>query len=252
MPCLPCFVGPSRLGQRSVGRVLEQAIEAGAREAAEYRQYRFTPPQGATDLLLIRHGESAPAREDRPAELRDGHSDPDLDPVGVEQATRLAERLQHEAIDAIYVTTLRRTAQTAAPLAERLGLTPQVEPELREVYLGEWEGAAFRKHTRELHPIAVQMAADQRWDVIPGAEPTEDFHARIRRGITRIAQAHPDQRVAVVVHGGVIGSIMSIATGAQNFAFVAADNASISQLVVLGDIWTVRRFNDTAHLESIR
>ena len=38
------------------------------------------------------------------------------------------------------MTTLRRTHETAAPLAARLGLTPIVEPDLREVHLGEWEG----------------------------------------------------------------------------------------------------------------
>jgi probable phosphoglycerate mutase len=227
-----------------VGIVSEQASE----KPVEYRQYRFVPPPGAASLLVIRHGESMPAREDRPDELMDGHSDPALDPVGVEQAELLAKRLAGEDLAAIYVTTLRRTAQTIAPLAERLGITPIVEPDLREVFLGEWEGALFRKHTSEMHPLAVKMAAEQRWDVIPGAESTEDFLTRVRRGITRIAEAHPNQRVAVVVHGGVIGMIMATATGAQNFAFVGADNASISEIVVVGDRWIVRRFNDTAHL----
>lgn len=219
-------------------------------KTVEYRQYRFVLPPGAADLLVIRHGESAPAREDAPAEVMDGHADPDLDPVGQEQARRLAARLGREHLDAIYVSSLRRTAQTAAPLAERLGITPTVEPDLREVFLGEWEGATFRKHTSELHPLAIQMAVEQRWDVIPGAEKTDDFKARVKGGITRIAEAHPNQRVAVVVHGGVIGMIMAIATGAGNFGFVGADNASISEIAVLGDRWTVRRFNDTAHLES--
>jgi probable phosphoglycerate mutase len=214
-------------------------------EPAEYRQYRFTPAPGATDLLIIRHGESAPAREDAPAELRDGHADPDLDPVGLEQAGKLAD----DRIDAIYVTSLRRTAQTAAPLAVRLGMTPNVEPDLREVFLGEWEGALFRKHTSEGHPLALKMFTEQRWDVVPGAEPIVDFEARVRRGITSIAAAHTNGRVAVVVHGGVIGMIMAIATGAANFAFVGADNASVSQIVVLGDRWIVRRFNDTSHLD---
>jgi probable phosphoglycerate mutase len=219
-------------------------------EPVEYRQYRFVSPPGAADLLIVRHGESAPAREDAPAQLADGHADPDLDPVGQDQARRLAERLGGERIDAIYVTTLRRTVQTAAPLAERLGITPRVEPDLREIYLGAWEGAAFRKHTSEGHPIAVQMFTEQRWDVIPGAEATDEFAARVRTGIARIATAHPNQRVVLVVHGGVIGLIMAIATGAQNFAFVGADNASISEVVVLEDRWIVRRFNDTSHLET--
>jgi probable phosphoglycerate mutase len=43
--------------------------------------------------------------------------------------------------------------------------------------------------------------------------------------------------------------MMALATGAESFAFVGADNASISELVVLGDRWIVRRFNDTAHLD---
>jgi 2,3-bisphosphoglycerate-dependent phosphoglycerate mutase len=218
-------------------------------EPGEYRQYRFTPPPGAADLLIVRHGESAPAREDRPADSLDGHSDPPLDPVGEDQAARLADRLASGVVDAIYVTTLRRTVQTAAPLAERLGLTPTVEPDLREIYLGEWEGAAFRKHTQAGHPMAVQMFTEQRWDVVPGAESMNAFATRVRRGITRIAGVHPNQRVVVVVHGGVIGMIMAMATGAANFAFVGADNASISELVVLGDRWIVRRFNDVAHLD---
>jgi probable phosphoglycerate mutase len=216
----------------------------------EYRQYRFTPPSGATDLLLVRHGESAPASEARPAVLLNGHADPPLDPVGQEQAQRLADRVALEPLDAIYVTSLRRTAETAAPLAERLGITPVVEPDLREVYLGEWEGAAFRRHTSEGHPIAKQMIEQQRWDVIPGAEPIEQFRTRVERGISRIAVAHPNQRVMAVVHGGVIGMILAIASGSRNLAFTGVDNASISQIVVLGDQWIVRRFNDTTHLET--
>ena len=64
---------------------------------------------------------------------------------GERQAELLADRLEREQIDAIYVTTLRRTHETAAPLARRLGITPVEEPDLREVFLGEWEGGLFRR-----------------------------------------------------------------------------------------------------------
>ncbi len=200
--------------------------------------------------MLVRHGESAPARDDAPFPLVDGHGDPPLDPVGHEQAERLAERLEHEDITAIYVTTLRRTAETAAPLAARLGIEPRVEPELREVYLGEWEGGAFRKHVVEQHPIARQMFTEQRWDVIPGAESTEAFGERVRGAVRRIAATHPDETVLVVSHGGVIGQVLAMATGSRPFAFTGADNASISQLVVVDDAWIVRRYNDAAHLQA--
>lgn len=225
--------------------------DAVGQDEREYRQHRFTLPDGATDLLIVRHGESAPARPSQPAPTVDGHGDPELAPEGRDQAERLADRLQHEHIDAIYVTTLRRTAQTAAPLASRLGLTPTVEPDLREIYLGEWEGFAFRKYVSERHPMAIQMFLEQRWDVIPGAESNEAFSSRVRQGLQRIIDAHPGQRVVVVVHGGVIGQIMSLASGAPTFGFIGADNASISQVVAMPQPWMVRRFNDTAHLDPV-
>jgi probable phosphoglycerate mutase len=63
-----------------------------------------------------------------PFPLVGGHGDPPLSPQGVEQARRVCARLVTAGIDAIYGTTLRRTAQTAAPLAGQLGLVPRVEP----------------------------------------------------------------------------------------------------------------------------
>ena len=135
----------------------------------EYRQHRFSPPPGSTEIFLVRHGESAPARGDAPFELVDGQADPDLAPEGRDHAQRVGERLAGERIDAIYVTTLRRTVQTAAPLAEKLGLTPVVEPDLREIHLGDWENGLFRKYTTDGHPIGDRRWTEQRWDVIPGA-----------------------------------------------------------------------------------
>jgi probable phosphoglycerate mutase len=92
------------------------------------------------------------------------------------------------------------------------------------------------------------MMETERWEAIPGAEPAADFRARVQRAVTTIAERHRDQRVAVFTHGAWIGELLSIATGSRPFAFSGADNASISQVVVLGDRWILRRFNDTSHL----
>jgi probable phosphoglycerate mutase len=217
----------------------------------EYRQSRFRRPPGSTELFLVRHGESAPAVPGQAFDLVDGHGDPALAPDGRDQAERVADRLADQQIDAIYVTTLRRTAETAAPLAARTGLEPQVEADLREVHLGEWEGGLFRQRMAEGHPVAERMMVEERWDVIPGAEPQDTFAGRVRGAIERIVAAHPDQRVAVFSHGGVIGQLMSQAVGGgRPFAFIGCDNGSISHLVSMGDRWVVRRFNDTAHLAA--
>jgi probable phosphoglycerate mutase len=102
----------------------------------------------------------------------------------------------------------------------------------------------------ERHPAFAEMNASQDWGAIPGAETSEQLRTRVRSGIERIHTAHPDQRVVVVSHGGAIGAILAEASGARSLAFTSADNASISHLIVHGDRWIVRRFNDTGHLEA--
>lgn len=201
-------------------------------------------------MLLVRHGESAPTVHGVPVPLTDGHGDPPLAPEGREQAERVADRLVDQRIDAIYVTTLCRTVQTAAPLAARIGLEPVVEPDLREVFLGEWESGLFRQRVAEMDPIAIRMFTEERWDLIPGGEPADEFSGRVERGLARIVAAHPDQRVAVFAHGGVIGEAVRQAVGGSRpFAFVGSDNGAISHLVAVDGHWTLRRFNDTSHLK---
>jgi 2,3-bisphosphoglycerate-dependent phosphoglycerate mutase len=215
---------------------------------ASFQQHRFTPPPGATEVVLVRHGQSAAYVDGQPFPLVAGQGDPPLSELGGEQARRVCARLGTEDISAIYVTTLCRTVQTAAPLAARAGLDPQVESGLREVHLGDWEGGVYRKMVADGHPAYQQASAQERWDAIPGAEPAAQFAARVRAAIIRLAAAHPGQRIAAFTHGGVIGQALALATGSRPFAFIGADNASISRIVITSERWIVRSFNDTAHL----
>jgi 2,3-bisphosphoglycerate-dependent phosphoglycerate mutase len=216
-----------------------------------FRQHRFSPPPGATTVLLVRHGESAPAHPYLPFASRDGHGDPELDPVGVQQSELLGQRLSSAPVSAIYVTSLRRTHQTAAPLAAHLGLTPVEEPDLREVFLGEWEGGIFRSRAIDNDPVFREIFRQERWDVIPGAEPHDEFDARVWGAFQRIVAAHTDQRVMVVAHGGVIGHLLHRVTDSRRFAFSVADNASISEVVAGPDRVMLRRYNDVSHLAPL-
>ena len=215
-----------------------------------FPQGRFRAPDGACELLLVRHGQSQDAVEGQEFARFQGHADPPLSALGREQAQRLASRLVTEHIDAVYVTSLRRTAETAAPLAAATGHVPVVEHDLREIYLGEWEGWVFEQKFVDRDPLALRLIEEQRWDLVPGCEPIDGFAARVRAGIERIAAAHPDERVLVVVHGGVIGEVLAQASGSRAWAFIGADNASISHVVVTDRRWVVRRFNDTTHLDD--
>ena len=218
----------------------------------EYRQKKFEAPEGATDILLVRHGESRAATLNDPFPLVEGHGDPELAPQGREQAVAVGARLKHLPISAVYATSLQRTVETAAPLCGHLGVEHRVEVDLREVHLGEWEGGLFRIKAQENDPIFLQMQKEQRWDAIPGAESADQLRERISRGLRNISASHADELVVAVVHGGVIGHIIAEATGSKAFAFNGCENGSISRIVIIDDQIIVRGFNDVTHLDAVQ
>lgn len=216
-----------------------------------YRQPRFTRPPGATELLLIRHGESRAADPANPFPLVDGQGDPELHEAGRAQAEAVALRLRELPLCALYATKLRRTQETAAPTAAALGLPVAVDPDLHEVHLGAWEGGLFRKKVAELDPVYLEMQRQQRWDVIPGGESPEALDARLDRALARLHAAHPDAMIAAFVHGGVIAHLLHRASGSQRFAFTGAENGSLSQLLLTPEGIKVRSFNDVSHLAHL-
>jgi len=217
-----------------------------------YPQRPFAPPPDATEIVLIRHGASAAAVPDEPFPLIGEHADPPLSPEGREQAIAVGARLAAEELAAVFVTPLRRTAETADPLCRAKGIAPVVVEDLREVHLGELEGGEFRIRVAERDPVVRRVFTEQRWDVIPGAEPMHALARRVRRGVATIVDAvGPGAVAAAVLHGGVIGEMCRQATGSRALAFVHVDNASISRLVVFpSGRWLLRTFNDTTHLEQ--
>jgi probable phosphoglycerate mutase len=215
-----------------------------------YHQRPYERPAGATELVLVRHGSSAAAVPGVPFPLVDGHSDPPLAPEGELQARALAERLAGEPIARVFISPLRRTAQTAAPLTELTGAEPVVLHDLREVFVGEFEGGEFRIRVADGDPLIARVWAEERWDVIPGAEPMEAFARRVRTAADEVVAATgPDCVAVVVTHGGVIAELCRQATASRPFAFINTENASITRIVVLPDgMWVLRGYNDVAHL----
>jgi probable phosphoglycerate mutase len=218
--------------------------------AEHYPQKDYSRPEGSIEVVLIRHGASEAAVDGRPFELLEGQADPALSPAGERQARAVAAHLASEPLTALYVTPLRRTHETAAPLAAATGLEPVVLPELREVHLGELDGGAFRIAVARRDPLVAEVFARQRWDIIPGAESAADFARRTRAGMERILEGvEPGASVAAVIHGGVIGELCRQASDSRPFAFVHADNGSLTRIAVLPDgRWWVRTFNEGGHL----
>jgi probable phosphoglycerate mutase len=154
-----------------------------------------------TELLLVRHGET-----DWNRDLRfQGHADRPLNETGREQARAIAEELAREKIDAIYTSDLERARETAELIAERAGVPFVLEPQLREIDVGEWQGLT-RSEIEERFPDGMRKWHEHGhgWEA---GETYDELAERVLAAIARIVHQHPDGRVVVVGHGGTIRAI---------------------------------------------
>ncbi len=210
----------------------------------------------AAELFLVRHGDALPPAD----ELIPGgmYDDLPLSRKGQEQALALAERLASLEFAAIYSSPLRRCRETAAPLAERLGLTPIVVPDLQEIRLGtvrplpaehdNLELLARTLQERQMDIIRLAGAAGS-WDAIEGSEPSKVFRARVVTALDAIAHAHLGRRVIAFVHGGVINAYVAEVLGLERDFFFPAANTSITVVRVAGSQRVLFALNDICHLQ---
>jgi 2,3-bisphosphoglycerate-dependent phosphoglycerate mutase len=207
-------------------------------------QRALSAPPGAQEVVLVRHGACEPPPPDG---LIGGRSDPSLNERGLAEAAAAAARLAEEPVAAVFATPLRRAAETAALVAEPHGLEPVALPELGEIYLGEWEGHGIHDRGSRGDPELARVLREQRWDLIPGAEPSEEFAARVRRGVETVADAVPAGGIAVAVtHSAVIAEFCSQVTGSEPFAFLHNSNGSLTRLFRMPDRrWILVSFNLT-------
>jgi glucosyl-3-phosphoglycerate phosphatase len=148
--------------------------------------------------VLWRHGRTRWNVEDR----FQGHSDIELDDLGVAQATSAAQVLATLRPSAIVSSDLRRASATAGQLAALVGLQVVLDPRLRETNGGAWEG----RTSREI--AAADADAYARWrsgaDVpAGGAETRSDVADRAQAALDDALRDLPDGAVLVAVtHGG--------------------------------------------------
>ena len=199
-------------------------------------------------LLLVRHGESTWNRLHR----IQGQLDPPLSELGRKQAQLLARRLAVQGPRVLYTSDLRRAAETAAPIVELTGIEPRTIPELREIFLGEWEGLQTEEVGQRFPDAWARWTDEPSWDLVPGGEGGAAFEARVGAALERIFDEHPHEEVVVVTHGGVVQIALHGVVGRPSrgfFPFRIA-NASISIIEKRGGRMVIDRVNDVGHLEA--
>jgi alpha-ribazole phosphatase len=156
---------------------------------------------GDTLIDLLRHGEPLGGRRYR------GQQDDVLSERGWDQMWQSVG--EQDAWQQIITSPLQRCHAFAVALGERIDAPVQIEPRFAEVGFGAWEGKT-RAELEQLDQGQVnRFYRDPVNSRPPGAEPLDDFVARVSDGFARLLAEYPGQSLLVVAHAGVIRAILS-------------------------------------------
>lgn len=149
-------------------------------------------------IYLIRHGETTGDIEDRYGGDYDDH----LTENGQRQATQLADRLSGSGIESLFTSPRFRARETAAVIAEKLGLSAKEIDDLREcnrygILTGMTKAEALKKYPDQVESLKDMRASAE------GGEAYTAFRQRIINALDAITRESAD-KVAVVTHGGPI------------------------------------------------
>jgi probable phosphoglycerate mutase len=163
-----------------------------------------------TRFIVVRHGFSIANK----AKCFAGHVDRPLNEIGKAQAAHVAAYLAaNERIDKIICSGLTRTRQTAAPIAEHLGLPVHEDASLRELFAGLWENMPYGEIDRLYHDDWMIWCYDIARSRCTGGESIREHYARIERAVHRIAEDHDGQTLLLVTHCTPVRVMCAMAAG---------------------------------------
>lgn len=203
-----------------------------------------------TELILIRHGETAWNAEKR----MQGHLDIALNAQGLRQAAALGRALRDQSIGAIISSDLQRAMQTAQAIALPRGIPIATDAGLRERCFGVFEGLLYadleRSHPAAYHAWRSRELGTRYPPGVNQAETLQEFSDRVLGTIDRLAGASAHPTLAVVTHGGVLECIYRAATGtslrqARDFDLL---NASINRVHWTPAGMRIIHWSDVTHL----
>ena len=198
----------------------------------------------AEKLFLVRHA----LTDLRTDGLLLGPTDAPLSDIGERQAAALRGAMRRRNPDRCLCSPLQRARQTA----ELAGLPAEVDPDLREVDFGQWEGMTFAEVAASDPQGAERWAAFNLDFAFPGGDRLDDFLSRVSALAGRLA-ADPVQRIAVVTHGGVIRAMICHLLGLDRKSYVLFDvqPASLTTIDLFGSTGVLSGLSDVCHLEGL-
>lgn len=189
-------------------------------------------------LYIVRHGETIANR----LGICQGQSEWSLSDIGLEQAKKIASRLESEHFDICYSSDLIRAYETAQQIKNKNSFSIIKDVRLRERCFGNMQGQKFSDNNKDLNI-----------DMVYGAESMYDMELRIRAFIDELlSEKRNFEKVLVVTHGVTIKVMLSIL---QNSVFscdkdmLSIQNVSLTICDISHGKTTIELFNDTLHLQ---
>ena len=197
-------------------------------------------------LLLLRHGES----EGNATGRIQGWSDHGLTELGRQQAEASGRRLADTGAVALYSSPLRRALDTATIVAAHTGHEVIELPDLREYRFGEAQGMLWE----EAQARFGFGGRDWGSGGVPGEEGTTAFRDRTYQQIEELAQRHATDVAIAVVHGGVVGGLVSrlMGLGDGDYAQIYSTNCGVTTLRRgMDDRTAIETLNEVCHLREL-
>jgi broad specificity phosphatase PhoE len=180
-----------------------------------------------TTVFLIRH-----VRHAQQGVMVTGQADVALSPSAPEDLAALTRRFAGETLDQVLTSPVERAQITAAAVAGPERAAPVVEPDLRELDFGAWEGRAFADLERD--PAFEGWNLHRSLHRPPGGESMLETQARMVGVLESARSRHPEGRVAMVSHGDPLKALVLFLLGLplDSHDRFDLDPASVTAVVV--------------------
>ncbi|RKG95800.1 histidine phosphatase family protein [Corallococcus carmarthensis] len=202
-----------------------------------------------TEFILLRHGET----EWNALGRLQGHLNSTLSREGLRQAEALAARLAPLPFQALYSSDLDRAVQTASRIAARTGHGLQRDARLRERGLGVLEGLT-RAEAGQRHPEVFSAYTEGHADyVVPEGESASQRLRLALHCLEELGARHPEARVVVVTHGGVLSALLRHCLGIPAHAprSFSVLNAGWNQFDLHQGALRMVTWGDVSHLRAL-
>ncbi|WP_020403378.1 histidine phosphatase family protein [Gracilimonas tropica] len=198
-------------------------------------------------IFIVRHGET----DNNKAGIIQGRSlDASINELGRMQARAISEALEPFDIQKIVASGLRRTHETAQPLAEKRKLSIEKYSELDEINFGVLEGRSFTNIKDEVMELQKQWESGN-LDFAPknGESPRQTF-TRANNKVRELLETSTEESIVFVIHGRLTRILLSewLGYGLRNMHKIEHQNGAINHLSWHEGFFKAVELNMTDHL----